>query len=93
MENQSLVSIKDLKKGDLVKFYGQIFKCTSDPKIYKTEYNYSTGKEETKKPKFWVYRVDCKIVNKDIARSNVSDILINYDGFQGNESVKHIKIN
>ena len=84
------VNISELKKGDKVHFYGQIFNITEDSRVVCTEEpNYHTQKNEPLAPENYVYWASCEIENKEALRGKIDGLLLNFDGFQGNKRVFH----
>lgn len=82
--------VQDLKKGDRVAFYGQTFIITESAKLVcNTQSNYRTYKEEPLPKEDWVYVAKGEIENRNIAKNEVNNILLNYNHFQGNSRAKY----
>lgn len=70
--------IEDLKKGDNVAFYGEIFEVTENAKNFgSNEYNEITNTIAD------VWGAPCKIISQT-DKTIVGSLLFNYDWFQGN---------
>ena len=82
MYTTTSTSNKDLKKGQRVLFYGEVFIIDEDAVEIKNHNN--SGRS--------AYFAKCHIENKITRQTNISGLLNNYDGFQGNEDVKRAVI-
>lgn len=88
MRNQ-IRPIQELKKGNRILFYSQVFLITKDAYLVADQKpNYHTGKMENLKDEDKVYYAPCVIENKEKLSKNVCSLLLNYNGFQGNSRAK-----